>query len=185
MPIGSFTVVPYIARELVHRQPARVLDLGMGAGFLGAVVRQWLDLGVRPWRTRLVGVEAWADYRNPLWDLYDLVVVDRIESYLTGFQDQFDMVLLGDVLEHMEIPEGMLLLSQVRIRVAAGGMLIVATPAEFFDQGAAYGNELERHRSLWSDGHLESLGFRIILSGREQQVAITPTILAYWTHGGG
>ncbi len=47
---------------------ATVLDLGAGMGFYGAVVRQWCDSGVRPWRTRLVGVENLLIDRKPLID---------------------------------------------------------------------------------------------------------------------
>jgi hypothetical protein len=182
MPIGSFTVIPHVARQLVAQRPGSVLDLGIGSGFYGAVVRQWVDQGVRPWSTFLVGVEGWADYRNPLWDLYNVVVIDTIFAYFKRFQDLFDCVILGDVLEHFDLSEGFDLLSQAQARVARGGTLIVATPAVFCEQSAVYGNELERHRSSWSATALESRGFRTVLSGEEAQVALTPTILAYWSN---
>jgi len=184
MPIGSFTVVPHVAKQLATQRPGRVLDLGIGSGFYGAVVRQWVDLGVRPWNTFLLGVEAWADYRNALWDLYDVVVVDTIESYMARFQERFDSVILGDVLEHFELPEGAALLRQAQARVAPGGTLIVATPAVFVEQSAVNGNNLERHRSCWTAAGLESLGFQTVLNGNEPQVAFTPTILAYWYNTG-
>jgi SAM-dependent methyltransferase len=184
MPIGSFTVIPHIARQLAAQRPGRVLDLGIGSGFYGAVVRQWVDLGVRPWNTFLLGVEAWAEYRNPLWDLYNVVVVDTIQGYLARFPELFDAVILGDVLEHFEAGEGVALLRQMQARVAPGGTLIVATPAVFVDQPAVNGNELECHRSLCTPAALESLGFQTVLSGDEPQVAFTPTILAYWKRDG-
>jgi hypothetical protein len=184
MPIGSFTVVPYIAKQLSAQRPGRVLDLGIGSGFYGAVVRQWVDLGVAPWSTFLVGVEAWAEYRNPLWDLYNVVVVDTIQNYLAGFPELFDCVILGDVLEHFELSEGTALLREAQARVAPGGALIIATPAVFVEQSAVNGNELERHRSAWTPAALELLGFRTVLSGDEPQVAFTPTILATWTGRG-
>ena len=120
MPIGSFTAVPHFAMELCSRRPARVLDLGIGSGFLGAVVRQWVDLGARPWGTFLVGVEAWADYRNPLWDLYNLVVVDTIERYLDRHPETFGAVLLGDVLEHFGRDDGYELIGKLRTIVEPG-----------------------------------------------------------------
>jgi len=181
MPIGSFTVIPHVAKQLATQRPGRVLDLGIGSGFYGAVVRQWVDLGVRPWNTFLVGVEAWADYRNPLWDLYDVVVIDTIQGYLARFEEQFDSVILGDVLEHFESSEGAALLGQAQARVAPGGTLMVATPAVFVEQSAVDRNELERHRSVWTAADLRSLGFQTVLSGDELQVAFTPTILAYRT----
>jgi len=180
MPIGSFTVVPHIAKQLAEQRPGRVLDLGIGSGFYGAVVRQWVDLGVRPWNTFLVGVEAWADYRGPLWDLYNVVVIDTIQSYLARFSEPFDSVIMGDVLEHLELSEGAALLRQAQAQVVPGGTLIVATPAVFVEQTAVNGNDLERHRSVWTPAALEALGFRMVLTGDEPQVAFTPTILAYW-----
>ena len=82
MPIGCTSLVPMIAHELMAHRPSSVLDLGIGMGFYGAVVRQWLDLGVRPWRTRIVGVEGFEAYRNPCWDVYDTVINSKIEDYL-------------------------------------------------------------------------------------------------------
>ena len=62
MPIGCCSLDPAIATQFVVFRPGSVLDLGIGMGFYGAVVRQWLDGGVQPWRTRLVGVEGFAAY---------------------------------------------------------------------------------------------------------------------------
>ena len=53
MPIGAVPAVSHIAAQVLIRRPGRVLDLGMGTGFYGAVVRQWVDEGVAPWRTWL------------------------------------------------------------------------------------------------------------------------------------
>lgn len=61
MPIGNSVAVPYVVQHLMKRGPQRVLDLGIGFGMYGAVVRQWHDRGVRPWRTHLTGVEVFAD----------------------------------------------------------------------------------------------------------------------------
>jgi SAM-dependent methyltransferase len=184
MPIGSFTAVPHVAMLLATRRPGRVLDLGIGSGFHGAIVRQWVDLGVRPWNTLLVGVEAWADYRNPLWDLYNLVFVETIQRHLDRHPETFDCILLGDVIEHFEWDQGVTLLGQLKRRVAPRGLLIVATPARFQEQEAVNGNEFERHRSVWTAGQFEALGFQTLLSGDEPQVAFVPTILACWESPG-
>jgi len=78
MPIGSYAATVPLVQTLIRARPRSVLDLGMGFGCGGVVVRQWLDLGVRPWKTYLVGVEVWSDYRNPVWDLYSAVYVQTI-----------------------------------------------------------------------------------------------------------
>jgi hypothetical protein len=58
MLIGCCWLVTAIATQFVLRPPRSVLDLGIGMGFHGEAVRELLDGGVLPLRTRLVGVEG-------------------------------------------------------------------------------------------------------------------------------
>ncbi|MFO0903697.1 MAG: methyltransferase domain-containing protein [Pirellulales bacterium] len=165
MPIGCCSLVPTIATHFALFQPRSVLDLGIGMGFYGAVVRQWLDGGVQPWRTRLVGVEGFSAYRNSCWDLYDEVVVSSIERFLETNADAWDAILLLDVLEHFEHTQGEAILHEFRRRLSSEGRLFVGTPAIWMDQRAAYGNELEKHRSLWTTDDLRALGFELLNDG--------------------
>ena len=180
MPIGSSAAVGKMAHQLMLHSPKRVLDLGIGFGMYGAVVRQWLDLGVKPWKTHLTGVEAWASYRNPVWDLYDVIFVETIEHFIDRCADQFDCVIMGDVIEHMEKPLAFGLLSALQNRVAVGGHLFVITPATFVAQEAVHGNDWERHRSAWQPSDFEPLGFQMLLHGQEPQDGFLPTLLASW-----
>src|SRR5712691_5541458 len=102
MPIGCYSLVPFVAHHIAVHRPARVLDLGIGLGSYGAVVRQWGDLGERPWRTYLV-------------------VVDSIQSFLSEHHGQFDLVLLTDVIEHFERSEGQAIVEQLQTEVVAPG----------------------------------------------------------------
>lgn len=183
MPIGALAAVPHLARYFVYERPVRVLDLGIGFGFYGSVVRQWCDEGVQPWRTWLTGVEVWADYRSPCWDLYDAVFVRTIQEYLNAHTEQFDCVLLNDVLEHFERDEGTALLQRLKLTVTPGGALFVCTPGNFVAQGAAHGNPFEKHRCVWTSEELEGLDFETILSGTEQQEGPEPAVLSRWNAG--
>ena len=181
MPIGCYALVPEITARLRERQPQRILDVGIGFGMYAAVVRQWLDLGVAPWRRYLVGVEAWGGYRNPLWDLYNLVIVDTVQGYLDKRPEQFDCILLLDILEHFDKPEGAAVLRQLQTIVSPGGMLLVATPAIFCEQGAEYGNEFERHRALWTPAELAEFGFCMLRDGAPDRFGMQ-MLLAEWSH---
>lgn len=166
MPIGSSSVVPYITAELCALQPRNVLDLGCGFGWAGVAVRQWLDEGVPPWRTRLVGVEGFAAYRAPTWDLYDEVHVARIEEWLEREdRERWDAILLLDVLEHFDRAAGEQVLSVARRRLSERGLLLIATPAIWHPQQAAHGNELETHRCLWTAAELRAAGCAILWDG--------------------
>jgi predicted TPR repeat methyltransferase len=133
MPIGCSSLVPTIATQLQVARPRSVLDLGIGMGFYGAVVRPWLDFGVRPWRTKLVGVEGFAAHRNPCWDLYNEVVVSSIEEYLATATEAWDAILLLDVLEHFPHAAGEPILAAARGRLSPDGPLFVGTPAVWME----------------------------------------------------
>ncbi len=183
MPIGGYTVVPYVVHALREFRPASVLDLGAGSGFFGAVVRQWLDYGVQPWNTKLIGVEAHAGYTNPLWDLYQFMMVGSIEQFLASNQDLFECIMLGDVIEHFDKPVGLAVLESCTKILQPRGRMYVATPSVFVPQEAVHGNELERHRSLWTAEDLQQLGFEILLDGKPDQF-YSEMLLAEWTKPG-
>jgi hypothetical protein len=131
----------------------------------GAVVRQWLDQGMRPWRTHLTGVEAFAAYGNPLWELYNLVVIAPLQEFLACEHEPFDFILLTDVIEHLERSQGIWALDRCQALLAPHGCLLVGTPAIFMPQDSVRGNEFERHRSLWTVQDFLERGWRIEKTG--------------------
>lgn len=165
MPIGSSSVVPYITSELCALRPHTVLDLGCGFGWAGCAVRQWLDQGVQPWQTHIEGVEAFAAYRNPAWGLYNAVHCCDLLDWLGTNDRTWEAILLLDVLEHFDHAQGESLLAALRRALAPSGVLLVATPAVWYPQGAAHGNEHETHRALWSASELRALGFAVLWDG--------------------
>lgn len=168
MPIGCTSLIPYVAQDLFHRRPSSVLDLGMGYGLYGAVVRNYCgDLEPRTTRhTRLVGVEGFPGYDNLLWKLYDIIYDGvTVERYLREASELFDVVLLMDVLEHFDKPEGVDVLERCKQRLNPGGLLWVGTPGIWQEQGAVFGNSLETHRCLWSADELRAAGLEIVLNG--------------------
>lgn len=168
MPIGSPAAVLPIVKDL-HARPSgsvrEVLDLGIGFGLWGAMLRNWLDFGLVSRRTfRLTGVEAFSQYGNPNWGHYDRVFNVTIQQFLgeRNPAKQYDVILLLDVLEHFEKEEGFRLLEALKVRLSPGGVLYVATPSVFYVQGAEYGNQYEIHRSLWLVADFDAVGFSVL-----------------------
>ena len=180
MPIGNCAAVPSVVRHLILERPSSVLDLGMGFGMHGAMVRQWVDEGVQPWRTRIVGVEVWGAYRNPVWDLYNVVFVQTIQHYLQFHAEPYECIILGDVIEHFEKAEGLALLARLQSLLTVGGTIIVITPAHFVPQGITHGNEYEQHRSLWTTDEFRSLGYEMLLNEDDPQVGFDVALVAIW-----
>ena len=184
MPIGSYTSIPWLASQLLIQRPKSVLDLGIGFGMAGAVVRQWLDSGYEPFETYLCGVEVWPEYRSPLWDLYNAVYVQTIEEHLQTPGPPAELIVLSDVLEHFEFEDGERVIQLAQDRLTEGGVLMVSTPAAEIPQGAVYGNPYEQHRSLWNSEDLTQRGFEVLLNEDQPQLPpAKPTLIGRWQRG--
>jgi hypothetical protein len=81
MPTSEIDNVPAVVKEAVRMRPLSVLDLGVGFGKYGVLLREKLDIEpgrVRPehWSVRIDGVEAFERYCNPIYTF----VYNRPES---------------------------------------------------------------------------------------------------------
>ena len=119
-----------------------------------------------------MGVEGFYQYQSPLWKCYDHVYNCTIQEYLKEKAHRFDCVLMTDVLEHFDKDEGNTVIKKIVDDVLnPGGILLISTPAVWIEQGAAYGNELETHRSLWHFTDFIGMpGVEIIKDGREDDM---------------
>lgn len=161
MPIGSWSAYTQIIKGILATNPDSVLDIGVGFGMNGCGVRNWLDLGVK-FKTRLIGIEAFPKYMNPAWDLYDRVIIGDALQIIDTLED-FDLILMTDVIEHFEKDAGIILLEKLKGKCRKG--VIVSTPGLWIEQGDAYGNAYETHRSLWTAEDFTAQGFGIVMDG--------------------
>lgn len=108
-------------RELVPAAAARVLDVGCGAGALGAALRE--ERGVE-----VVGLELSADAAAHARERLDAVVeadLDQLDD-LPFEPGSFDAMVFGDVLEHLHDPHR--LLRVLRPWLADDGALVCSIP---------------------------------------------------------
>jgi hypothetical protein len=118
------------------------LDVGAGAGSNLEFYRPWFP------NSRWIGVEVWQPYvdRFSLVDRYSHVLIDDVRRVPLP---PADVVLLGDVLEHMSIEEA----SEVWLKATAAardGVVLASLPLGEYPQGAVHGNPYEAHRSTWT-----------------------------------
>ena len=160
--IGSGTptvfVVPHSSHEglsaalehVVRLRPSSVLDIGAGFGKWGYLVREALDFmpgrsEPKDFQVKIDGIDA-LRAESPLHDWvyssFREADVLACASELRGY----DLVIIGDVIEHFEKDDGLRLL---RVLLADNRNVLVLTPSFFFDQEMP-GRPYETHRSLWS-----------------------------------
>jgi hypothetical protein len=116
------------------------------------LLREYLDvwherLDPGGWETRLVGIEAFDGYRNPIHEfVYDEVHYGTAQTVLPTL-GEFDAILIADVIEHLEMSEAQEL---VRLSVERSRAVIISTPIEFYAQEDHFGNRYEQHRCHWT-----------------------------------
>jgi len=99
MPLSDHRQYGPVLTAVLARQPQDVLDIGMGLGLYGVLLRAHLghDLTV-------VGVEPHRPYGVPGWDAYDAIVQDawplRLSAVPAPGDLPYDVALMIDVLEH-------------------------------------------------------------------------------------
>lgn len=152
MPSSNVYLAPQIVTMAAEVRPRAVLDVGPGHGKYGVLFREY----VRP--RRLDAVEAEERYPDqfPWLDvIYDDLRVADVTTMADDELDAYDLVLMIDVLEHLDEAAGAALLSRIR------GRIIVCTPRDFFQNPEADdGWESERHRSLWDARTIEAAASR-------------------------
>ena len=151
MPTSDFHNISAVVAVVSQLAPRRVLDVGCGFGKYGVLIREYLDvwherLTPSEWELTLVGIEAYAPYRNPIYDfVYNEVHIGDASEVLSKL-GEFDLILISDVIEHLEKDDARALVDEC---FRHSPVVLITTPDDFHPQAALLGNPFERHRCLW------------------------------------
>jgi len=134
--------------------PKTVLDVGAGRG-------AYLDLAAETVHAHWTAIEAWQPYISEfkLRDRYQRVIHRDVGRLDLGTIGRFDLIVLGDVLEHFNVIDAVWLWHELR-KVAP--WLLLSIPIVPYPQGAIAGNPFEIHRSDWT--HTMVMGLPGIVS---------------------
>jgi len=153
VPSSRYDLIPKVLDIVIQQKPHSILDIGIGYGKYGMLFREYLDIWdvKTPYSERklkLYGVEAFKEYDNPIWQVYDNVLTKDVLSILPVLSGlgKFDLLFLGDVIEHLTKEEGKKILTEIEY-----DKLIIITPKVVSVQDAVYGNPFEIHKSSWSE----------------------------------
>ena len=150
MPSSSHLGLSLALEHVVRLRPRRVLDVGVGFGKWGFLLREALDFmwgreDREQWTVQIDGIDAHR-YDSPLldWVYDDLRIADArdVIDELGGY----DVVVIGDAIEHFEKDEGVALLDAL---LQQNRNVVLTTPVEFFEQRRE-DNPYEEHRSHWT-----------------------------------
>jgi hypothetical protein len=157
MPVSLWLGLEDCLDAVTSSQPGSVLDAGIGFGLWGHLLRQYLDVWEGritrdQWRVRIDGIEI-DERRIQVHSryLYDEVFVGDIRERVPdlGRQRGYDVILFGDVLEHLPKADAVRVLREAV--VLANKRVIVRVPL-----GDGWRREgrtpPDHHRSRWAVG---------------------------------
>jgi hypothetical protein len=121
MPTSDPRVIEAGCGEIIFLNPKSVLDIGMGYGKWGALAREYTDIWqgrfyVEEWETRITGIEVHRKYKNPMWGVYDAVILGNAVSVVDNLKangTRYDLAIMMEVLEHFEKEAGKKLVMSV------------------------------------------------------------------------
>ena len=110
---------------------------------------------------KIDGVEAFKGYITPLHKfVYNRIYDEDIMDVLDQIDFSYDLVLILDVLEHLDKQQGKLLLTKI---LQTNDGAVVSTPKKVSLQKDVFDNKYEIHKSQWKD-ELSSFGTSFLLS---------------------
>ncbi len=154
MPVSTSIHISYCLAKILEFAPSSVLDLGAGFGTWGFLCRTYLDVfqgRVQPesWEVRIDAIEFFEPYiQAHQRHLYNTIYIGDIREKIQEC-GSYDLVIAGDVIEHLEKPEAEVLLDILYEK--AQKVLMVNIPlGEGWTHPEEHGNPMELHRSQWS-----------------------------------
>lgn len=158
MPSSLLAQWPFILSAANLVAPKTVLDVGPGWGKGAVLLREYV-----PSVTKIDAVEAHGPYimEHGLGALYRAVHRSRFEEMTVEQLAGYDLVLMVDVIEHIEDGVAMHVLQRVAKH------LLVCTPDVFEVSWVPGLPETERHVSVWTPEMVENCGFDCLHLDRE------------------
>jgi len=166
MPFSHEENIEWVREILLEISPKTIIDVGPGAGKYGRIIRECLP------SSHTTCVEIWAPYveKFQLAQVYDSIQICDARIYRDW---DCDLVILGDVLEHMSQDQALELWRRVS---NSARFAMIAIPIVHYPQGSSEGNPFEAHiEDHWSHERVMSTFSNIV---SHKVFEITGTYLA-------
>jgi hypothetical protein len=174
LPSSQYYHISKILSLVVYLKPASVLDIGVGFGKYGVLCREYLELwdgrgSYSEFLRRIDGVEAFKGYITPLHKfVYNRIYDEDIMDILDRIGFGYNLVLILDVLEHLNKEQGKLLLAKI---VERNNGMIISTPKKVSNQKDVFDNKYEIHKAQWTKDELSAYGASFFLSDPVSHIA--------------
>jgi 2-polyprenyl-3-methyl-5-hydroxy-6-metoxy-1,4-benzoquinol methylase len=136
MPYSDPSNKEWVVQKIREIEPKKILDVGVGSGSLEHYVRANFGASIQ-----LDGIEVWKPYISEfnLLERYNNLFIIDVKQWDNW---DYDLVMFGDVLEHMPEAEAVSLWDRVSRQARSA---IITIPIIHYPQGAYAGNPYEIH----------------------------------------
>lgn len=147
----------------------KILDVGVGSGTYSDLYQnKYFQRSNFQW----IGIEIWKPYIEQfnLLEKYDQIINQDIKSFLEQTTDFYDIIFLGDVLEHMSQEDA---IKVHNLALLKSSFVIVSIPLGHYPQGEFEGNPYEKHiKDDWSHEEVLKSFKDIIFWGKEAEIGV-------------
>ena len=190
MPSSDPSNIGTIVKIVKNLKPKSIIDVGIGNGKYGLLFREYIDGHEQgravhdktTWKVKIIGLEVFEKYITPVHRyIYDQIVVcDALHFFMDATESEgFDLIFMGDFIEHLEKDDGHKLLVHVgNVFLNKGGVILLSTP-NFITcynnpKCAVFGNHNEVHRCRWLAKDFSIPGFEFsVVEGKLLTVTLT------------
>ena len=131
-------------------EPMSVLDIGVGNGKYGFLLREYLGINRDIDKNNFVidGIEGYKKYITSIQEkIYNEIFLFQINGSIDLPQKEYDLCLLIDVLEHFDKDKGLELLNST---FSISKFVLLTTPWNIGDTKIQHDNPLENHKYQWT-----------------------------------
>ncbi len=153
MGTSNWQNIPWCVQAIMRVEPDRVLDVGVGYGRWGMILREFAEVWfgrVLPeeWKIEIEGIEAFernvSDYHQ---HFYDRIHIGDALEVIPNLDGRWNLAVLGDVLEHFFKSDGEKLLAGL---VERSDYVLINLPlGDEWPQEEMYENPYEEHKAVW------------------------------------
>ena len=169
MPTSSSSGKKQIVQWATTKKINKVLDVGCGMGTYPTLLKvENPILKTATWW----GIEAWQKYIDEfnLKSLYDNILNEDARTVDWSALPDFDLVIFGDVLEHMTKEESKKLVINALIK---SKYVVISIPIIFSPQGEHEGNPFEIHvKPDWSHEEVLETFPKIVSSWKGKKIGV-------------
>ncbi len=186
MPTSSIGAIDIILRQILDIRPKTVLDVGIGLGKYGFLIRNYYEDVINnvykkeDFKCDITGIEIYDGYKNPVWEwAYNRVLIVNAIEYFDKLDSnyKYDLILCCAVIEHFYKDDALKLIKKF---IQHGNNIIVETTIGRFEQGSCYNNENEKHLSFFYPEDFRKFGGDIELTNDGSFVWFYPKLYNFW-----